>query len=192
MKLTCSLSMTLMAGLTGFIFSHSAFASDPQSCGVDQAVAQFSQATSDAIQILPALDADIDKCFNPAHTDYNKSTHSILRSTSGEYQRSQSELKAAYSGLQRGQAAGQFIAVTLQVAQRIAAISQPIFQNASNLTRYGFVTSDAQTGGAYKYPQCNSRVNDNPAGQFARVYNDILLAQQSAQQLAKLSACLQQ
>lgn len=158
-------------------------------CGADTSVGAFQKAANDTLAQLPRLNANVDKCFNPDNSSYIVQTHQVLNSLISTYQKSLSDLEQAVANLQRGQYAG-FIALIPQLVASVNAANKSIFDNARNLKNYGFTQSDKMVGGRYKYPQCNSKVNDQPETNWQQTYNAVTATQNAGSALLVTAKCL--
>ena len=107
---------------------------DVATCNAPEAVRSFKAVADDALQLLPRLDANVDKCFNPSRASYIQKTHQIIQTLGTQLNKSRNSVSAGYK---QGDADALANAI-------IAAASAPVFSNAGNLTRYGFTTSDAR------------------------------------------------
>ncbi len=139
---------------------------------------------------LGALDDDIDKCFNPAKAQYLAQTHEIMNSLRAQYAQALPLLALAQNDIMTDQKQ-RFVGDAGQVVANLNSVNKPVLDQAANLRRFGFTTSDATLNGQYRYPQCNSRINDNPAQTFAGFYSNLLSLRQALANLAAAVTCVQ-
>jgi hypothetical protein len=173
------------AVLLSGLFSGTAKA-DVAACNAPAAVNVFHTTVSDALGLLPRLDANVDKCFNPGRQSYIQQTHLILQAVQTQMTQS---LASVTSGYESGQEA-QLASALTQSVQALSAAMKPVFDNAGNLTKYGFTTNDSMQGGQYKYPQCNSKTNDQPNQMWTHVYSDLQQLKQMSESLLQVASCL--
>lgn len=162
-----------------------------QPCDADSAVQAFQTSVDSVLRQLPALDQEIDYCFNlidyPQHATAARQN---LRAVSAEYKSSIETLEKAYDSLKTGQDA-EFSRTVTTLVTRVTQASKPLFDGASQLTRHGFTTSDRKDGkGQYRYPNCNSQKNNRPDRQWASVFQDVKKVQSATKSLQAVLACL--
>jgi hypothetical protein len=178
------LAILVLIGRTNF----SAHAAQP--CGADEAVAAFQRSVNGALSQLPALDQNVDKCFNRIeHPEYIQQTHQILNAISSAYKNSLKTIDSAYDSLKRSKDA-EFGSAVTQMTAGLAQTTKPMFDNAGNLKRHGFTVSDNKLNGQYKYPDCNSTKNDQPERRWASFYQNAQGVQSASKKLQAVVACL--
>lgn len=180
------LCSTLFLGALSF---HSSIQAAEQPCGAENAVEAFTTSATEVILLLPALDKEIDLCFNPSRPQYILQTRNILKEISATYTTGLTDLGQAFEELERGQNA-EFIKAAPPIIAQISKVTKPLIDNASNLKNHGFTTSDSTTGGRYKYPQCNSKINNQPEKQWSTVYGHVQSLQRSLVALQSVVSCL--
>lgn len=166
----------------------SALAAPP--CGADEAVSAFQRSANNALRQLPALDSQVDKCFNAVeHPQYLQQTHQTLRTITSEYKAALQSLNSAHNALKGGKDE-EFSRTVTQMVASLTRATKPLFDNAGNLKRHGFTVSDRKENGRFRYPECNSTKNDQPERQWASFYQNALGVQQAGKQLQSAAACL--
>lgn len=193
---TLSLNWAGRARKIALVFTAAAILSTPtlsraaDTCGATAAVMGVVTSIRATGSHLAALDADIDKCFNPSRAQIGAQAHQLLNSLQVQYTQALAQLARAQSEIVSNQAQ-LFVSDAGQVNANVTAVNKPIFDQASNLKNYGFTTSDSIVNGQYRYPLCNSKTNDNPAEMFASFYNNISALRMAISTLATAATCVQ-
>ncbi|MBX3022128.1 MAG: hypothetical protein KF799_10680 [Bdellovibrionales bacterium] len=173
---TCSIS-----------FSFSAAAAD--SCGAEKASSSFLTGVRGALALAPAVDANVEKCFNPERSEYIAQTNKTLKALTAQYRIAEDGIGSTLADLQNGRV-DSFTRAVAQTLPAVAKVNQPVIDNASSLKNFGFTTSDAMVGNEYKYPLCNSSNNDQPAQKWAAFYQNVTAVQRASRLLQTSAACL--
>lgn len=166
------------------VFTALGTSAQAQACNAEVSVAGFQKVADRVLNQIPSIGQEVNNCFNPSKAEYMRQAHDMLVKMDQAYQTASDKLSRA---------GGDKKALSAAIDETVILVGQankPVIDNARNLRNFGFTTSDRKEGGRFKYPNCNSQVNNKPEKQFEVFFADVQVAQNLLKTLRQSQACL--